>query len=174
MSGAVRLGAVAALWALLTAPAAAHQLKAAITTALFNPRSGDIEVMHRFYSHDAEHALGAITGAAADLVDSERDRLKFAVYVHDHFALRGIGAELAPLTLVGAELDGDFLWVYQRTPAPESLHGLAARFDALQDVWDEQINTLNVERGGSVRTLTFRSGDGWRETTFTTDGLPGR
>lgn len=123
MTGRGRFGALlaAALWAVLAAePATAHQLKVAITTALFNPRSGDIEVMHRFYRHDAEHALGVITGAGADIVDSERDRLKFAVYVHDHFALRGIGADLEPLTLVGAELDGEFLWVYQRTPHPMS------------------------------------------------------
>jgi hypothetical protein len=152
--------------AALALPGHAHQLRAAITTALFNPRTGDIEVMHRFYSHDAEHALELLTGGGADLVDQYRDQLRFAVYVHEHFALSGIGAALEPLTLVGAELEGDYLWVYQRTPVPPGLNGLGVRFDALRELWPSQINTLNVERNGEVRTLTFDADDAELTVTF--------
>ena len=35
----------------------AHEMKSAITKVLFNQRTGNIEVMHRFYVHDAEHAV---------------------------------------------------------------------------------------------------------------------
>jgi hypothetical protein len=122
--------------------------------------------MHRFYSHDAEHALRLITGAPADLLGEQRDRLKFAIYVHETFSLAGLGAGLEPLTLVGAELDGDYLWVYQRTPTAPGLTGLEASFPTLQAVWPEQVNTLNVERDGAVRTLTFSAGDGARRVTF--------
>lgn len=141
------------------APAGAHQLKAAISTVLFNERTGDIEVMHRFYSHDAEHAVGLITGRGADLVGDVGDRMRFAVYVHERFALTGLGTELAPLELVGAELDGDYLWVYERTAQVEGLNGLAMRFDALRELWPSQVNTVNVEQGGQVRTLVFDADD---------------
>ncbi len=143
--------------------AEAHQLRATITTALLNPRTGDIEVMHRVFSHDAEHALALITGRAADLVDDQEDRMRFAVYVHQRFTLEGVGASLAPLELVGAELEGDFLWVYQRTPITPGLTGLRARFDVLRDVWPDQVNTLNVERQRQVRTLTFAGDTDWLE-----------
>lgn len=136
-----------------------HQLKAAISTALFNPRTGNIEVMHRFYSHDAEHALRLLTGDSADLIGNQRDRLRFAVYVHEQFDLGALGADLEPLTLVGAELEGDFLWVYQRTPIPPQIDGIEARFDALRELWPSQVNTLNVERNGAVSTLTFDGDD---------------
>jgi len=86
VSKAAVCSAVLLLWA---GAACAHQMRAAISTVLFNPRSGNIEVMHRFYSHDAEHALELLTGAPADLVDKARDRLKFAVYVHEQFTLGG-------------------------------------------------------------------------------------
>ena len=151
----LRRGVAVVLAVGLAAPGHGHQLRAAITTALFNPRSGDIEVMHRFFLHDAEHALGQITGRRIDLVDSAEDRLRFAVYVHERFDLHGNGARLEPLTLVGGELDGDFLWVYQRTPAVPGLTGLTVRSDALRDVWADQVNTLNVERDGTVRSLVF-------------------
>lgn len=144
----------------VAAAAHGHQMRAAISTVLFNPRSGNIEVMHRFYSHDAEHALQLLTNSPADLLDEPRDRLKFAVYVHDRFALTGHGAELEPLTLVGAEIDGDYLWVYQRTPTPPDLTGLTVRFDALREIWRDQVNTLNVERAGQVHTLIFAADAG--------------
>ncbi len=147
----------------LQVEAQAHQLRATITTALLNARTGNIEVMHRFFSHDAEHALALITGRAADLVDDREDRMRFAVYVHERFALQGVGATLAPLELVGAELEGDFLWVYQRTPMPPGLTGLRARFGALRDVWADQVNTLNVECQRQVRTLTFAGDADWLE-----------
>ncbi|MDG1816469.1 MAG: hypothetical protein P8H22_10245, partial [Glaciecola sp.] len=35
----------------------AHQQKSGLTTVLFNPRTNNIEVMHRVYMHDAEHAV---------------------------------------------------------------------------------------------------------------------
>ncbi|MDZ7668283.1 MAG: DUF6702 family protein [Gammaproteobacteria bacterium] len=155
--------AALALWA---GAACAHQMRAAISTVLFNPRSGNIEVMHRFYSHDAEHALQLLTGGPADLTAEPRDRLKFAVYVHEQFTLAGRGADLEPLTLVGAELDGDYLWVYQRTPAQADLRGLTVRFDALRDIWSDHVNTLNVERGGQVRTLIFAAGAGELSVEF--------
>jgi hypothetical protein len=143
-----------------------HQLRAAISTLLFNPRTGDIEVMHRFFSHDAEHALSLMTGEAADLLDDAEDRMRFAVYAHEHFAISGVGTNVEPLDLVGAELEGEFLWVYQRAPAPQDLNGLVVRFDTLRSVWPDQVNTLNVEREGRVQTLKFSGDDATLRVDF--------
>lgn len=142
--------------ALLAPAALGHQLKAAISTVLFNERTQRVEVMHRFYSHDAEHALKRLRDADVDIVDSEDDQLHFGVYVHERFELVGDGTAL-PLTLRGVELDGDFLWVYQAAPMPDPLPAsLTIAHGALRDVWPEQVNTVNVERAGSIETLTFR------------------
>ncbi|MEQ8484900.1 MAG: hypothetical protein RIB46_11105 [Pseudomonadales bacterium] len=133
---------------------------------LFNPHTGQIEVMHRFFHHDAEHALTLIEGGQHDLIDSAADRARFAAYVHARFEIAGVGADLAPLALLGAELEGEHLWVYQRTPAVDGLTGLDVRFDALRDVWPDQVNTVNVERGGSVRTLVFAADSVWQRLVF--------
>ncbi len=66
------------------------------------------------------------------------------------------GERLA-LELRGTELDGEFLWVYQTVAFPAlRLSGLQISHRALRDIWDDQVNTVNVEHTGSVRTLTFR------------------
>ena len=50
----------------------AHQQKTAFSTVLFNPRSENIEIMHRFRVHDAEHAVKQILGKDADIINSRK------------------------------------------------------------------------------------------------------
>lgn len=137
------------------APAFAHQQKAAITKVLFNPRTGNIEVMHRFYLHDAEHAVRHIFGRKADIISSEETQAQFAAYVSERFALSDDGVNPLPLTPVGFEVERRFFWVYQETPMKEGITALTFRHDALRDLWPEQINTINVEGAGDIRTATL-------------------
>lgn len=137
------------------APATAHQQKAAITKVLFNPRTGNIEVMHRFYLHDAEHAVRQIFGQNADIISSKEAQSLFADYVSERFAMTDDGVTPLPLTAVGFEIERQFFWVYQETPAKDGIEELTFRHDALRDLWPEQINTINVEGVGAVKTATF-------------------
>lgn len=74
-----------------------------------------------------------------------------------------VGAPLA-LRLIGAEVDGEFVLVYQ-----EFTEELPARFavrnDILRDVFPEQINHVNIAMGGEVHSLTFRGDDDWQITS---------
>lgn len=156
--GAVLLAiAVVPLVAVMPAPAAAHQLKAALTTVLFNSRSGRLEVMHRFYLHDAEQVASGIAGRGAALLEDAEDRQRFGIYVHERFTLATADGTPLPLSLRGTEIDGDYLWVYQAMPLPDpSLPALVISNDVLRDVWPDQVNTVNVEGTGPVQTLVFR------------------
>jgi len=147
----------------------AHQIKAAITTVLFNPRTENIEVMHRFNLHDAEHAVKVLFDKHADIMDDTTTQQAFADYVSTHFAL--LNSEKAPLELglVGFELDGKHFWVYQETAQPPVLEGLMIRHDALRDLWPTQVNTLNVEGNGPLKTLTFTDNVTLLEVSFPRD-----
>lgn len=149
---------------LIAMPLSAHQQKEAITQVLFNQRTGNIEVMHRFLLHDAEHATRKLFDADSDLLGSVEARDRFESYVHKRFTLKDQdGTELA-LAPVGHEIDGRYLWVYAEVPIPEGLTALTLSHDALRDVWPEQVNLVNVERDNKVRSATF--GKGSREATI--------
>ncbi|MDF2176684.1 hypothetical protein P2G88_00285 [Aliiglaciecola sp. CAU 1673] len=135
-------------------PAFAHQQKAAITKVLFNSRTGHIEVMHRFYMHDAEHAVGEIFGGKADIMKSAETQQQFADYVTERFELLQQDKGL-PLSLVGFELEGKFFWVYQETPIPVELTNLSVRHNALRDIWPSQVNLVNIEGREELKSLTF-------------------
>ena len=142
----------------------AHQQKEAITRVLFNPRTGNIEVMHRFLLHDAEHAIQELFGADADILGSAEDRDRFESYVHRRFSMADQDGTTIELSPVGNEIEGRYLWVYAETAIPEGLTALTLSHDALRDVWPEQSNLVNIERDGKVRSATFD--EGRREATI--------
>lgn len=145
-----------------SAGAWAHRLHAAITTVLFNDRTERIEVMHRYFSHDAEHLLRKL-GGDADIVDSEAARRGFSHYVHERFGLYSEDGQLN-LKLIGVELDGDFLWVYQSAPLPQPpLTSLTIEHNVLRELWEQQTNTVNVETRERIQTLTFGRDQNFRQ-----------
>ena len=77
---------------LLSAPTMAHQLKASVTTVLFNKRTNNIELMHRFYLHDTEHAVEHLFDGNADILSNKEDQKRFADYVESHIALQTLEA----------------------------------------------------------------------------------
>lgn len=145
-----------------TLPILAHEQKTAVTRILFNDRTGNVEVMHRFLVHDAEHAASMIFGEGQSLLESEDSRELFSSYVVNRFAIELIGPDevIEPVSLnfVGAEVDGQFMWVYQEFEMPGSLTGLTVVNMALRDVWPDQSNLVNIERGGEILSLTFVEG----------------
>jgi hypothetical protein len=62
------------------------------------------------------------------------------------------------LNYVGAEVDGQFLWVYQETSTIDSIASLTMVNMALRDVWPDQSNLVNVEREGEVYSVLFDAG----------------
>lgn len=137
----------------------AHQQKSSVTQVLFNSNSGNIEVMHRFYLHDAEHAAMLIFGTQPSLIESKETRDLFASYVMGRFAMQTKGADgdsrELPLSYVGEEVDGQFLWIYQEVPDTENITDLTIVNLTLRDVWPDQSNLVNIEREGKIQSLTF-------------------
>jgi len=149
----------------------AHQKKEALTKVLLNPRTGNIEVMHRFASHDVEHALRQFTGQSTDLLLTTASQQQFAEYVAGQFALAFTSADGGrPVTIelaeVGYELEGSFLWLYFEAPTPSHLATLIVEQPALQELWPTQVNLVNIEREGRVRGLLFAKGAGPQETSL--------
>jgi len=138
---------------------AAHEQKTAVTRILFNDSTGNIEVVHRFFIHDAEHAAGVVFGEAQNLMESADSRKLFSNYVMNRFAIaaedfRGETTELN-LEYVGEEIEGQFLWVYQEAEQLQDLSALSVVHVALRDIWPDQDNLVNVEKDGQIYSLSF-------------------
>lgn len=155
------LGACVICLCLFAVTALAHQQKTAVTRILFNPNTGNIEVMHRFFIHDAEHAAGQIFGERQTLAESGESRQLFGSYVINRFSVEADysdgSSEPLALNYVGTEVDGQFIWVYQEVAAAEGIVGMTIVNLALRDVWSDQSNLVNIERDDKIYSLTFEN-----------------
>ena len=151
----VRFAAVAWFAAAACDYAIAHQQKAAITNVSYNPRSDSIEVVHRFYIHDAEHAMQLLHDPKASIVSDENVQKVFADYVADQFSLRLESGEELELDLIGYELERAFIYVYQESPGRLGTNSIRLSFSALHDIWPDQSNMVNVEIGDCLKTVVF-------------------
>ncbi|WP_019676227.1 DUF6702 family protein [Arsukibacterium perlucidum] len=145
---------------------AAHEMKTALSKMLFNQRTGNIEVMHRFYVHDAEHGVKQLFDKNADLLNNQHTQQQFDQYVAEHFSLSSLAGEPIALSLVGGQLDGRFYWVYQEAAIPKKLTGLRLKHSSLQALWPAQVNTVNIEGIGGVKTLSFDNKTSWQQISF--------
>ena len=116
---------------------------------------------------DAEHAVKQIRGVSfgkeADIIASENTRQAFSQYVSERFSILDQNGELLELTLLGSEIDGNSIWVYQETPIPADLQSMTISHNALRDIWIEQVNRVNIERNKETGTLIFQGNIEWLE-----------
>jgi hypothetical protein len=144
-----------------TGAANAHQQKEAYTSIVFNQRTGMLEIQHRFYLHDAEHAAQRVIDKNADLIGDPVSREAFAYYAISTFSMQDQQQPLT-LTYVGTELQGKYLWVYQETLITADMEGFYLKMTALQEMWPEQTNHINVERNKHVTSARLHIADSWQ------------
>jgi hypothetical protein len=139
--------------------AIAHRAPGSLTTIKWNEESGRTEVIHRLHTHDAELGVGELQGIPDLSVEDVEGRAHIALYVEEHFHIKSSEKAL-PLELIGAELSGNYILVYQEFPnrLPQSI---MVHDSILLETFPTQVNQVNIKDGDSVHSLVFTTGTGW-------------
>jgi len=148
--------------AMLIAPVLGHQQKESYTRVVMNERTQSLEVMHRFYLHDAEHALATILDRKIDLSTEPQSQQQFSDYVAKRFSLKDGSGRAITLQYVGFEVEGKYLWIYQEASVPENLSAFSVRAKSLQEVWPKQVNHINFEIDENVHSVRMSAQDEWQ------------
>ncbi|MET1256405.1 DUF6702 family protein [Aliikangiella maris] len=138
----------------------AHQQKIAYTTILFNSRTANIEVSHRFLLHDAEHALNALTKKPHNLIESQTSRQLFVDYILQHFSIAVSAQTNLMLKVVGYEIEGKHLWIYQEAPIDAVVSNAAHQPDTVQPV---DIEHSSSAQSSNEQALSAQSLSGMSE-----------
>jgi hypothetical protein len=146
--------------------ALAHRLNAALTVVEVNLVRGTLDVTHRMYAHDLEHAF-SVGRVDLDWFEGREGRAILGRYCADRFTVEWGDSGVVPLAFLGTEVIGDLVYVYLDSP----LSGLSPAdgpvdvtvwSGLLQDVSRDQRNLVNLRRSGITTTLGFAAGDGPR------------
>lgn len=127
----------------------AHRQPEVFGTLVHDVEEGQLvsKVTWRLHGHDAFEALEKVASIGAPDLDSEETLIEIAGYVASWVDY----GEAEPVTL-GAEIDGDFVFVYQLVAE----HALVTKAGILSDVSSDWLNFINVEQDGQIiSTKTF-------------------
>lgn len=149
------------LWAMLLAAlcaqVAAHRQSGVVSTLHFAP-SGEIEITHRIHAHDA---LGLIPGS--EPLESVEGRAHVALHVESHFALRNaLDRPPLELSMLGVEVDGNDVYVYQIARAPTAPVELLVNNSMLDEMATTAAHVVNVEIDQRTSGNTLASADRWQ------------
>jgi len=145
---------VASALLLYSAMASAHRFHAGITDISFNARTGNTEIVHTYMTHDVEALLANLYGRQFDLNEPD-DQDVLRKYVEGRFWI--LGQDKARLTVrwVGMTADAERVQVFQEVEQTPLWKASAIHDNVLIDFIAEQVNTINLNEGNAVRTLTF-------------------
>lgn len=131
------------------APRAAHPLHTSLTEITHGSPSGTITVRVRMFAQDVDSALSV--GRQRTIAPDGH----VLGYVNRHVALSDARGNAVALVSCGITREGEALFTCLRG-APGSLPStLTLRNDLLFDLFDDQINIVQVVSAGSKRSLLF-------------------
>jgi hypothetical protein len=138
----------------VSAAAGAHRFHTGITELAFNARTGSTEIVHTYMAHDIEDLLMNMYGRQFDLGDPD-DQAVLKKYVEGRFWLQGQDKARLPVRWVGMTVDSQSVVIYQELEKAPLSKTAAIHQAVLMDFLPEQVNTVNLNNAGSIRSLTF-------------------
>ncbi|MFC5461408.1 DUF6702 family protein [Massilia niabensis] len=146
--------ALAAALLLVSSAVSAHRFHAGIADISFNVRTGSTEIVHTYMAHDIEALLANLYGRQFDLTDPE-DQEVLRKYVQPRFRLQGQDKAALKTRWVGVTIDPTNVTIYQEVEQTPVWKVGAVHNKVLVDFLPDQVNTVNLNDGNAVRTLTF-------------------
>lgn len=134
--------------------ASAHRFHAGIADVSFNARTGSTEIVHTYMAHDIDALLANMYGRQFDLTEPD-DQEVLRKYIESRFWVLGQDKSRLRVRWVGVSADAERVTVYQEIEKTPLWKAGAIHNAVLVDFLPDQVNTVNLNDGNAVRTLTF-------------------
>lgn len=150
-----RLRAVAAVMLVSASmTATAHNFHMGMADISYNQRTGSTEIVHTYTGHDLTTLLTELNGRQIDLGRADSEAV-LRRYVEKQFTITRADGKRLPLQWIGAKVDADSVVIFQEVPNARLAKGDRIHNAVLIDFIPSQKNTVNVQTGGTTRTLIF-------------------
>ncbi|HYP28681.1 MAG TPA: DUF6702 family protein [Blastocatellia bacterium] len=144
---------------LLPRPALAHKFHESLAHLEYNKEARTVEMSFRLFSDDLEESLSRRAGRKVRLDKAQDTDALTLAYLQEAFELENRDGEAKRLRWVGMEIKVDVVWVYVEADMPEGLDEARLRNRIFFDLFDDQINRVNVKSGAALAFLVFKPGD---------------
>jgi hypothetical protein len=145
-----------ALLLFVSTPAQAHRAHAGLTEIVWNAHTQEVEITHRLYAHDLEPRL--FSKVLSGWEETQEGVERVGEYCAAKFQIR-VDGKTIPLSYVGSEPDGEFIYAYFTAPRPEEGAKLDVYNTLLMNAFDDQVNLVNLTLGNKTQSQYFRFGE---------------
>ncbi len=135
---------------------AVHDFHTSLTQMQYNAKERMFEISVRVFTDDLERALSQESGHKIQLNASDTPNPLIEKYIRKHFALSTSPNAHKPYTYVGQEPEVDAYWLYLELPYTEPFKEATLRQDVLMEMFDDQVNLVNLQYGSQKKTVVFR------------------
>lgn len=148
---------------------AGHKFHASLTQIEVNAKARTVEVAIRVFIDDLEEALSLRAGRRIRLeTASDLDALALD-YVQSSVKLDAPDGKRLVFRWIGKEVSVDVVWLYVEAPCSGPIDEGRLENALFFELFDDQVNTVNLKDGKRRATLTFSTGDGARPLAFPTE-----
>ncbi len=128
-----------------------------ITQMQYNAAEKTFEVSLRVFTDDLEEALTKENNnQRVRLSDKDANGPLVERYVRKHFGLTSASRQRKPYRFLGKEQEVDATWIYIEIPYNEPVQGSLLQQSMLTDLFDDQMNLVNVSCLAEKKTVLFR------------------
>ena len=149
---------LSALLCLFATVGNAHTLRHTTTELTWRPDAQAIEVVHQIHLDDAMYLLSGLGDPRGVLDVATQARLMLYVERNVDF-WRGDGTTALVAEPVGAEFEGDYLWVYQTLSVNSPPRQLRVKLQLMHEYFSDQQHLVNWIRGSTTRSLHLSTAD---------------
>lgn len=138
---------------------ALHPMHTSVTRVSYDARAHTVDVSMRLFTDDFATAVARRTGTAPAPAAAKRDD-DAITYARSALAVRDGARGTLALVGCGQRRELDFTWVCLRASLPEEPAQLEVSNRAMHELFDDQVNVVQVVLRGRTKTLVFTRDDG--------------
>lgn len=144
----------------------AHDFHASVTQMQYNPKERAFEISIRVFTDDLEKALSEMAGAKVSLGPDGKNDPLIEKYIRTHFAHISPAKQPKPFQYVGHEAEADANWLYLEMPYAEPFQGGLLKQNVLMELFDDQVNMVNIKYQDQKKTFVFRKNQPIQEVSL--------
>ena len=133
----------------------AHPFHVSVCDVNYNKEAKSVEITHRVFLDDLEHALREFSGQKVDIVKSAKNDLLNPLvidYLEKNFTLI-IDGNKQKLSFIGSEIQADAIWIYQESSPVNSFQEISVKNTVLFEMFDDQTNLVHIKKGKKIKSL---------------------
>ena len=122
----------------------------------YDPKERTFEISIRIFTDDFEKGLAEATKSKVNLNGPGKNDPLIEKYIQSHFSYVNPQKQAKPIKYVGYEVEADAHWIYLEMPYPEPFRGGLLKQNVLMELFDDQVNMVNIQYQGHKKTFVFR------------------